>query len=68
MQRNDRCGKLRSVESLNAAERSLWEAEVGRGRKSMSRFLTVRWVNRGGGVYLVASLYSELYMGQMLQC
>ena len=31
MQLDDRCGKLRSVESLNAAGRSLREAEVGRG-------------------------------------
>ena len=30
MQLDDRCGKLRSVESLNAAGRSLREAEVGR--------------------------------------
>ena len=30
MQLNDRCGKLRSVESLNGAERSLRVAEVGR--------------------------------------
>ena len=30
MQLDDRCGKLRSVESLNAARRSLREAEVGR--------------------------------------
>ena len=30
MQLDDRSGKLRSVESLNAAERSLREAEVGR--------------------------------------
>ena len=29
MQLDDRCGKLRSVESLNAAGRSLWVAEVG---------------------------------------
>ena len=28
---DDRCGKLRSVELLNAAGRSLREAEVGRG-------------------------------------
>ena len=31
MQLDDRCGKLRSVESLNAAGRSLRVAEVGRG-------------------------------------
>ena len=30
MQLDDRCGKLRSVESLNAAGQSLREAEVGR--------------------------------------
>ena len=30
MQLDDRCGKLRSVESLNAAGRSLQVAEVGR--------------------------------------
>ena len=30
MQLDDRCGKLRSVESLNAAGRSLRVAEVGR--------------------------------------
>ena len=30
MQLDDHCGKLRSVESLNAAGRSLQEAEVGR--------------------------------------
>ena len=30
MQLDDRSGKLRSVESLNAAGRSLREAEVGR--------------------------------------
>ena len=30
MQLDDRCGKLRSVEWLNAAGRSLQEAEVGR--------------------------------------
>ena len=30
MQLDDRCGKLRSVESLNAAGRSLRAAEVGR--------------------------------------
>ena len=35
--------------------------------KSMSRFLTVGWVNRGG-VDLVASPYSESYVGQMLLC
>ena len=29
-QLDDRCGKLRSVESLNAAGRSLRETEVGR--------------------------------------
>ena len=28
---DDRCGKLRSVESFNAAGRSLRVAEVGRG-------------------------------------
>ena len=38
MQLVDRCGKLRSVESLNAAGRSMKEAEVGRAVKSMSRF------------------------------
>ena len=31
MQLDDRSGKLRSVESLNAAGRSLRVAEVGRG-------------------------------------
>ena len=31
MQLVDRCGKLRSVELLNAAGRSLRVAEVGRG-------------------------------------
>ena len=31
IQLDDRCRKLRSVESLNAAGRSLREAEVGRG-------------------------------------
>ena len=30
MQLDECCGKLRSVESLNAAGRSLWEAKVGR--------------------------------------
>ena len=61
---DDRCWKLRSVESLNAASWSLREAEDGRvvecsrtivagmlrsvvAGKSMSRFLTVCWVNRG---------------------
>ena len=67
---------MRSVESLNAAGRSLQKAEVGRvvgcswmivvGR-SMSRFLTVRWVNRVC-VDVVASPYNESYVGQMLQC
>ena len=31
MQLDDRCGKLRSVESLNAAGRSFRVAEVGHG-------------------------------------
>ena len=35
--------------------------------KSMSRFLTVRWVNRGC-VDQFASPYSESYIGKLLQC
>ena len=34
--------------------------------KSMSRFLTVRWVNRG--VNVVASPYNESYVDWMLHC
>ena len=41
-----------------------WSAVVGR---SISQFLTVHWVN-GSCVHLVASPYSESYVGQMLQC
>ena len=47
-------GKLRSVESLDTAGRSLQEAEVGRVVEIDVRFLLVRWVNRGR-VDLVAS-------------
>ena len=43
-------------------------AEVGRVVRIDVPVLTVRWVNRGGGVDLVASPYCESYVGQMLQC
>ena len=55
-------GKLRSVESLNAAGQSLRVADVGRVVGIDIPVLTVRWVNRGR-VDLVASLYSESYVG-----
>ena len=60
-------GKLGSVGPLNAAGRSLREAEVGRVVEIDVPVLTVRWVNRGR-VDLVASPYSKSYVGQMLQC
>ena len=49
IQLDDRCGKLRSIESLNAAGRSLWVAEVSRVWSINVPVLTVCWVNRGGG-------------------
>ena len=57
MQLDDRCGQLRSVESLNAAGQMLQVAEVGRVVGINVPVLTVRWVNRGR-VDLFASLYS----------
>ena len=57
----DRCGKLMSVELLNAVGRSLREAEVGRGWEIDVPVLTVRWVN--GGIDLVASPYSVSHKG-----
>ena len=70
-------GKLRSIESLNAAGRSLRVATRNdhpaafNGQSWLVNrcpgFLTVRWVNRGR-VDLVASPNSESYVGQMLQC
>ena len=62
MQLDDHCGMLRSVEALNAAGRSLQVAGVGRGWLIEVSVLTVRWVNRGC-VDIVASLYSESYVG-----
>ena len=62
MELEDRCGKLRSVESMNAAGLSLQVAEVGRGWQIDVLVLTVRWVNRGS-IDLVASPYSESYIG-----
>ena len=67
MQLDDCCGKLRSVESSNAAGRSLREAGVGRGWLIEVLVLTVLWVNRGR-VDAVASPYSESHVGQMLKC
>ena len=64
MQLDDRCGLLKSVESLNAAGRLLREAEVGRGWEIDVLVLTVHWVNRaGGGIDLVTSPYNESYIG-----
>ena len=61
MQLDEHSGKLRSVESLNVAGRSLREAEVGRGWQIDVPVLTVRWVNRQyvGSIWLLACTASR---------